>query len=233
MLDARRRWLTAMMLTAGLSASPALADEAPSDAHSLLQAMHSALLEGQPERTLALSKMSKKLLLAGAEPVPAHVQGAIIMVQGAAAWSLDEQDDAMDTWRAALRVAPELSWDATLPVDAGADTVFEALRREVDGQPKTVVGVPADLGATRLYVAGQPATPDLALPAGSYLVQAACPDGDLRSKWWRSDKPLKPEKLCPGGLGESAVAAEDACSGPTFDDFGNPLDPCAGVALGD
>jgi hypothetical protein len=232
MMDARRPWTTTALALVAMISAPAAADD-PADAHALLQAMHAAVLAGEDEQAIALGKQVKKTLLASAEPVPSHVQGGLVMVQGAAMWSLGDQDAAMDAWRAALRVAPALSWDATLPSEGDADAVFEALRREVDGRPRTVVGVPADLGATRLYVAGQPATPDLALPEGSYLVQAACPDGVLRSRWWKTTKPLKAEKSCPGGLGEAMAVADDACSGPGFDAFGNPRDPCAEVAQGE
>jgi hypothetical protein len=232
MLSARVPVLGAALALLSVS-STALAEAEPADVHGLLQAMHASVLAGEAEQALALSKRGKKLLLASEEPVPAHVQGGLIVVQGVAHWRLGEQDAAMDAWRAALRVAPELAWDPTLPADGGADAVFEALRREVAGRSKTVVGVPADLGATQLYVAGRPATPDLALPEGSYLVQAACPDGVLRSRWWKSSKPLKAEKSCPGGLGEAVVVAEEACTGPSFDEFGNALDPCAGIAQGE
>lgn len=208
-------------------------DPDPGDAHGLLRAMHDAVVAGEAERALALGKQSRKLLLASTAPVPSHVQGGLVLVQGAALWSLGDQDGAMDAWREALRVAPALDWDPTLPVEGGGDAVFEALRREVAGRPRTVVGVPADLGATQLFVAGRPATPELSLPEGSYLVQAACPDGVLRSRWWKSTKPLRAEKSCPGGLGEAVVVAEEACSGPSFDEFGNPLDPCAQMAQGE
>lgn len=232
MLHARRSWTTTALALLAFSTAT-LADDEPTDPHALLQAMHAAVLAGDHEQAIALGKQVKKTLLASAEPVPAHVQGGLVMVQGAAWWSLGDQDTAMDAWREALRVAPALSWDATLPSEGDADAVFEALRREVAGRPRTVVGVPADLGATRLFVAGQPATPDLALPEGSYLVQAACPDGVLRSRWWKSTKPLKVDKSCPGGLGEALAVAEDGCSGPSFDALGNPVDPCAGVAQGE
>ncbi len=232
MPNARTPWLGTALALLALGAGPAAADE-PADAHSLLQAMHAAVEAGEAEQALELGKRSKKLLLASTEPVPAHVQGGIVLVQGAALWNSGEQDDAMDTWRDALRVAPDLAWVAGLTSDADAEAVFFALRREMEGRQRTVVGVPADLGATQLYVAGRPATPDLALPEGSYLVQAACPDGVLRSRWWKSTKPLKAEKSCPGGLGEAVAIAEESCSGPEFDAFGNPIDPCAGVAQGE
>lgn len=230
MLEARRPWYGATLALLALASTTAMADDQVAP-HTLLLAMHAAMQAGEPEGAIAIGKQVKKALLTSAEPVPAHVQGGLAMVRGAALWTLGEQEDAMDAWRDALRVAPELSWDDTLAAEGDADAVFEALRREVRGRPKTVVGVPADLGGTQLYVAGQPATPELALPAGSYLVQAACPDGVLRSRWWRSDKPLKAEKSCPGGLGEATAVAEDACSGPDFDAFGNPLDPCASAGV--
>ncbi len=232
MLDARRPWTTAGLVALAMASSTAWADD-PADPHALLLAMHAAVVAGEPGQVVALGKQTRKVLLSSTEPVPAHVQGGLELVLGAAHWSLGEQDDAMDAWRAALRVAPELSWDDALPAEGDADAVFEALRREVRGRPRTVVGVPADLGSTRLFVAGQPATPELALPEGSYLVQASCPDGVLRSRWWRSDKPLRAEKSCPGGLGEAMAVAEDGCAGPSFDAFGNPVDPCSQVAQGE
>lgn len=237
MMDARTRWPGPVItVLAALVAGAASAEGGgPDDPHSLLQAMRAAVVAGEPEQALGLAKQTRKVLQTSQEPVPAHVQGGLAMVEGAARWSADDRDLAMDAWRAALRVAPELAWDPDLPAAGDADAVFEALRREVRGRPTTVVGVPADLGATQLYVAGRPATPELALPEGAYLVQAACPDGVLRSRWWRSDKPLKAEKSCPGGLGEATVVADQGCSGPEFDSFGNPIDPCAsaGMAQGD
>jgi len=221
----------AVLAITGIGMGQAYASETDASPHTLLRAMHAAVLSGEAEQAIDLSRQAKKVLLASAEPVPAHVQGGLAMVQGAAYWSMGEQDTAMNAWRSALRVDPQLAWDPDLPAEGDADAVFEALRREVRGRPTTVVGVPADLGATRLFVAGQPATPDLALAEGSYLVQAACPDGVLRSRWWKSSKPLKAERSCPGGLGEATVVAGQGCTGPTFDAFGNPMDPCGGMGV--
>ncbi len=235
MRNSSTRTGVAVLAITAIAMGRAYASDPDTNAHSLLTSMHSAVVAGESERAIDLGKQAKKVLLASTEPVPAHVQGGLAMVQGSAWWSIGEQDTAMEAWRAALRVAPQLAWDPDLPTTGDADAVFEALRREVRSRPTTVVGVPADLGATQLYVAGQPATPELALAEGSYLVQAACPDGVLRSRWWKSSKPLKAERSCPGGLGEATVVADQGCSGPAFDAFGNPVDPCegTGVAQGD
>ena len=228
------RHRSALTLIAALWAGAANA-AAHSDPATLLDDMRAAMVAGEVDEAIAMAKQTRKVLKASGEPVTAHVQAGLALVEGAARWSVDDQDDAMEAWRTALRLIPELTWDPDLPAVNDADAVFEALRREVRGRAKTVVGVPADLGATQLYVAGQPATPDMALPEGSYLVQAACPDGELRSRWWRSDKPLKAEKSCPGGLGESQAVVDEGCDEVEFDAFGNPVDACAsgGLAQGD
>ncbi len=222
----KRKWLVVSLVTLWLLPGSALAKDAPpSDSGDLLGRMLVALDDGDYSRVTKLNKRNTKILLAAEEPVSAKVQAEISLVAGLALWSDGDPDRAMDAWRVALRLDPDQPWQPGFVDDGDAETVFCALRREVKGNKRVSPSLPEDTGATRIWIAGQRATPELRVPAGTYLVQAHCPDGVLRNQTWHTNQPLDAGSMCPDGLGEATVA-DKGCDEVVFDMFGNPVDAC-------
>lgn len=155
--------------------------------------------------------------------VPAAVQAGLHCERGVALWLSGDRERAMEAWRQALRVEPELAWPAEHEVLDEPWAAFEALRREVAARPRLSLGLPADLAPGQLWIAGRPADAATTLPAGRYLVQVRCADGEVRGRWWDLGRPPPWGLLCGRPLATGAPVAAPAGGEPTFDDFGRPV----------
>lgn len=190
----------------------------------LLAAARESLQEGRYNDVAAYVRRAEKVAPNADEPIPAVVQARIWYYAGLAEWLGGNRNDALDPWRVALSIEPRFEWEADSFTDDEGETVFESLRREVRSRPTLDLGVPADTGAARIFVAGHRVDPTSRVVEGRYLVQAACGDGAVYGRWWKFGKPPNYESLCPDGFGQVAEPAV-ADGEILFDDFGNPILP--------
>ncbi len=191
-----------------------------------------ALETGETKPAAKTCRRALKALGQAEEIVSTDLLAALHFTRGLALW--DQQSEAaMEAWREALRVRPDLSWSGEGWVEPSAETVFEALRREVASYSRIDLGTPEEAAAERVYVAGRSLEESRGLPEGRHLVQARCDEGQVVSRWWSFGNPPDYQRLCPGGF-TSPLADNEGCDEVEFDDFGNPVYTCGeeSVAVG-
>lgn len=212
----------AVLFATTLAAQAASVSDTPlSDALSQAQA---ALGAGDAATARSVLLEAETLAEQTPRPVAPDSLGRLFYYRGlSAALDAGELEPAMDHWRAAFAVAPELSWESELHDERAWHATFEALRREVSSRELTPVAVPDRRGAARLYVDGVAVDEVDGLREGLHLAQITCDDGITRGTWFQAGRRVAWFRLCPGGIDRDAVAAtsepqdEWDALGPTFD----------------
>jgi hypothetical protein len=164
-----------------------------------LESARAKIEAGEPAGVLDALKGLEDRAAEAVELVPATELGRVGMYRGMAAYLEDPEDDAaLEHWRAAFTLSPDLQWEPSPDLGEG-QAVFEAIRREVTSRPwldPSPKVLPKD---TLLFIDGLPLSKVDEVVEGEHFVQARCPDGVIRGQWTDLGRRFSWADVCTGG----------------------------------
>lgn len=134
-------------------------------------------------------------------PIVGGDLGRLFFYRGVIEWRVGDRDTtALNHWRKALVIVPDLLPDATVLPETDAQDAFYALASEVKGYAQVDLALPEDLAGSVIFVDGQTHDPGDFVYVGLHYVQVRCADQSMVGSWYTfGTAPADYLVLCVGG----------------------------------